>query len=166
MKCFLILQTALFLIYILFYCSLSNQEPVKRARNRNVQRSSSEDTDTNGKKYETRNKLSFNKYLRNFKMSSTVVDSYSSMESPVFSIPQHRKIRRGLSDIDPKYVSQVRHFSILYSLFGASIEISRATYTTIDVSFIEQNIFLNNLKYQNAYSSSSSGWMERILLQI
>ena len=100
-----------------FYFSLSNQEPVKRVRNRNVQRSSSEDTDTNGKKYETRNKLSFNKYLKNFKMSSTVVDSYSSMESPVFSIPQHRKIRRGLSDIDPKYVSQVRHFSIPYSLF-------------------------------------------------
>ena len=53
-------------------------------------------------------------------MSSTVVDSYSSMESPVFSIPQHRKIRRGLSDIDPKYVSQVRHFPILS--FGVSIE--------------------------------------------
>ena len=82
-------------------------------------------------------------------MSSTVVDSYSSMESPVFSIPQHRKIRRGLSDIDPKYVSQVRHFSILYSLFGASIEISRATYTTIDVSFIEQNIFLNRFCKQS-----------------
>ena len=110
-------KLALFSTYILFYFSLSNQEPVKRARNRNVQRSSSEDTDTNGKKYETRNKLSFNKYLRNFKMSSTVVDSYSSMESPIFSIPQHRKIRRGLSDIDPKYVSQVRHFWISYSLF-------------------------------------------------
>ena len=108
------------------YFSLSNQEPVKRVRNRNVQRSSSEDTDTNGKKYETRNKLSFNKYLKNFKMSSTVVDSYSSMESPVFSIPQHRKIRRGLSDIDPKYVSQVRHFSIPYSLFW-SIDIPAHT---------------------------------------
>ena len=117
MKCFFDTINYPYSTYVLFYFSLSNQEPVKRVRNRNVQRSSSEDTDTNGKKYETRNKLSFNKYLKNFKMSSTVVDSYSSMESPVFSIPQHRKIRRGLSDIDPKYVSQVRHFSIPYSLF-------------------------------------------------
>ena len=120
-------------------------------RNRNVQRSSSEDTDANGKKYETRNKLSFNKYLKNFKMSSTVVDSYSSMESPVFSIPQHRKIRRGLSDIDPKYVSQVRHFSILYSLFW-SIDRDNISLLLLDVSLSfyselnQNNIFYGTLK--------------------
>ena len=29
------------------------------------------------------------------------------MDSQLFGIPHHRKVRRGLSDIDPKYVSQV-----------------------------------------------------------
>ena len=78
-------------------------------------------------------------------MSSTVVDSYSSMESPIFSIPQHRKIRRGLSDIDPKYVSQVRHFSILYSLFW-SIDRDKSCSLSFYSELNQNNIFYGTLK--------------------
>ena len=84
-------------------------EPVKKVCNRNIEKSASTETRYKGKGNEhVDTVLSPIRRLRNYAMSSTEVNTYSSMDSPIFGIPQHRKVRRGLSDIDPKYVSQVR----------------------------------------------------------
>ena len=103
---------------VFFLCfSISTPEPDKKVCNRNVERSSSTETRYKGEGNEQVDTvLSPIRRLRNFAMSSTAVNTYSSMDSPIFGIPQHRKVRRGLSDIDPKYVSQGRCSFLSYIL--------------------------------------------------
>ena len=96
-------------IYLIFSSSVSaTPERPKGIRNKTFKKSASTETRYKGRGNETIDTATSNKHLNNLAMSSTAVNSYSSMDSPIFGIPQHRKVRRGLSDIDPKYVSQVR----------------------------------------------------------
>ena len=104
---------------LIFYFSISTSETARKIRNRNIERSKS--TDTKRRENEEIDTISTIKQLKNLTMSSTAVNSYSSMDSPLFGIPQHRKVRRGLSDIDPKYVSQVRFgsfYKYVINFFG------------------------------------------------
>ena len=103
---------------LFFFFSASNLEENKGIFNRKFQKSASTETKYKGKGNDKSDIVTPINRLKSFAMSNTAVNSYSSMDSQLFGIPQHRKVRRGLSDIDPKYVSQVS-----YTLHSLNISI-------------------------------------------